>query len=858
MADPDETQLTEGGIATDETLEHDAAARSNEGTGPRIRASKRSIPPSKLGRYTIVRPLGRGGMGAVLEADDPELGRRVAIKVLRDDRLDPKFAEDLRREAQALARLVHPNVVTVHDVGIADGQVFVVMQLVTGDSIDRWLRARGARTSEIVAAFRQAGRGLSAAHAAKLVHCDFKPGNVLVDRDGVVRVTDFGLVRIGAELDHSDSGKSMPIAGTPAYMAPEQFDGIATAESDQYAFCVALWELLAGERPFADTSLDTNFGTRVLRPLPRGIRIPKYISRALVRGLATDPAQRFPSMDVLVEALATPRRGWFVVGGAGVVAAAAITVLAVTRPPTSEHEVIVEPDLENVRRLTQYGSTACAYAPTVVADGVVFDRTKGDDVDLYEVPLSGGEPRQLTTAPTWEWRSNPGRNPGEVIHQVHDTKDIDKTHIAFLDLATGKETMAADVYAIDAALTNGGIVYVERGATALRRLSGTADTVLATPPAGAAFGQLAVSHRGDRVAVASSGEATATALCVIDVTSGLADCARTEAGGERTAFGADDRGLYFASRAGILRRDLASGISSFVIPNVVALGGMSVTPDGSALVYSDCAIHSQIVDWSEHPPRPFVNDPFSSQASLSNGGTVAWVRAINATKVLMVRGSDGVELQLTDVDFGSISSPTLSPDGLRVAFRGNSMHPGIWVTPTELTPTRQQLTFDDVYALPVWLDNGQLALTKFADPKNPIVVIVSRDGGNVRRVGNSSRTVVGAHQGKLLVAGAEKVYWLDPTTNLEQPGPEVPVHGEIKSMALSPDGHWLLYQGGGENQQIWRQALEPPGPLEELPALAGGQTVGVGAISNEGHVIIAPQTWSGDLYLVPAKPGTRF
>src|SRR5262249_10826938 len=150
-----------------------------------------------------------------------------------------QFTEALRREAQALAKLVHPNVVSVHDVGVDDGQVFLVMQLVEGESLDHWLRSRRAGAKEIVAAFREAGKGLAAAHAAGLVHCDFKPSNVLVDKDGGIRVTDFGLARMGAEEQAS-------IAGTPAYMPPEQFTGVATAASDQYSFCVALYEVLAG------------------------------------------------------------------------------------------------------------------------------------------------------------------------------------------------------------------------------------------------------------------------------------------------------------------------------------------------------------------------------------------------------------------------------------------------------------------------------------------------------------------------------------------------------------------------------------------------------------------------------------
>ena len=227
--------------------------------GERARESRPGIP-QKLGRYEVIRLLGRGGVGTVYEADDPEVGRRVAIKVLREDKGGD--AEALRGEAQALGRLVHPHVVTVYDVGIADGDVFLVMQLVEGETLDRWVAARAVSPRAILAMMSQAGRGLAAAHAAGLVHCDFKPANVLVDHQGVVRVSDFGLARTTRDLAHADhhaiaSASMISISGTPAYMAPEQFDGHATAATDQFAFCVALCSSGRGSRSRRSASRTT-------------------------------------------------------------------------------------------------------------------------------------------------------------------------------------------------------------------------------------------------------------------------------------------------------------------------------------------------------------------------------------------------------------------------------------------------------------------------------------------------------------------------------------------------------------------------------------------------------------------------
>ncbi|HEX3474956.1 MAG TPA: serine/threonine-protein kinase, partial [Kofleriaceae bacterium] len=205
-----------------------------------------------LGRYRLERELGAGGMGVVHAAFDPDLERRIALKVLRVAAPGLKAKDRLLREARAMARLAHPNVVTVHEVGTANGRDYVAMELIQGETLADWLRSGKRRQFEIVAAFLAAGRGLAAAHAAGIVHRDFKPHNVLRSRHGRIVVTDFGLAREAqAELpmrrDALTSGINPPIApaalssgtpgalpgitatgallGTPAYLAPEQWRG---------------------------------------------------------------------------------------------------------------------------------------------------------------------------------------------------------------------------------------------------------------------------------------------------------------------------------------------------------------------------------------------------------------------------------------------------------------------------------------------------------------------------------------------------------------------------------------------------------------------------------------------------------
>jgi tetratricopeptide (TPR) repeat protein/predicted Ser/Thr protein kinase len=281
-------------------------------------------PGEQVGRFVIRRLMGKGGMGAVYSAHDPELDRAVAVKVLRPDlSLDnAALRARLQREAQALARLAHPNVVAVYDVGTSADGLFIAMELVEGETLRHWLSSpRGWR--ETVAMFVSAGNGLEAAHRAGLVHRDFKPENVLIGSDGRARVTDFGLARLdNASLDDDDDDKppsplsltmtrTGALLGTPAYMAPEQLRRESTdARSDIFSFSVALWEALYGTRPFAGDSMEGQLDAIVagrLRPTAPGRKVPSWLKPILRRGLMADPAARFATMAELLAALTRDR-----------------------------------------------------------------------------------------------------------------------------------------------------------------------------------------------------------------------------------------------------------------------------------------------------------------------------------------------------------------------------------------------------------------------------------------------------------------------------------------------------------------------------------------------------------------------
>jgi serine/threonine protein kinase/formylglycine-generating enzyme required for sulfatase activity len=360
---------------------------------------------TSVGRFLVLETLGAGAMGVAYAAYDPELDRKIALKFLRQTvNGDAQQARQARlvREAQAIAKLAHPNVVGIFDVGVHEQQVFLAMEYLGGGTLRQWLAAEKRSWREIVAMYVAAGRGLAAAHADGLIHRDFKPDNVLLDRNGTPKVVDFGLVRLAAltEATESEPATLLPsaltetaadlarpataprppsfsasspasgsvssrvsppagaalvlspttaalgqlltrpgaLAGTPAYMAPEQLLARAIdARADQFAFCVSLWEALYGERPFGGETLAALAKAVVagqLRPPRDAQAVPRWIHKLLLRGLSGAPAERYPSLTELLDELgrdpAVRRRRLLT-------AAVAVVVLAATGVGLQRH-----------------------------------------------------------------------------------------------------------------------------------------------------------------------------------------------------------------------------------------------------------------------------------------------------------------------------------------------------------------------------------------------------------------------------------------------------------------------------------------------------------------------------------------
>jgi serine/threonine protein kinase len=375
-------------------------------SGPAKGAPRPLKPGDAVGRYVISSLLGAGGMGVVFLARDPTLNRKVTLKLLHAERQNQRSAQvELLREAQSLAQLSHPNVVSVYDAGAFNDQVFMAMEFVEGATMHDWLLAQPRSWMEVLSAFQEAGRGLAAAHAVGIVHRDFKPRNVLVGKDGRVRVVDFGLARAAVQGETDTSGvlqrvpsiidssitvsltETGALKGTPAYMAPEQFRGEgADARADQFAFCVSLYDGFYGERPFQSTDvgqLVVSVLAGKVRPPPSVDSLPAGLRACLLRGLHVDPAQRFASMNELLDALdaerakataaptikirsvappATPKGRWIVVGATALSAGLVVGALLVLRGGSSG---VTAPNLPASSVAAPGSSAVAAVLPSV-------------------------------------------------------------------------------------------------------------------------------------------------------------------------------------------------------------------------------------------------------------------------------------------------------------------------------------------------------------------------------------------------------------------------------------------------------------------------------------------------------------
>ncbi|MGD0437615.1 MAG: serine/threonine-protein kinase, partial [Bryobacteraceae bacterium] len=271
-------------------------------------------PGTRLGPYEILAPIGAGGMGEVYRAKDTKLKREAALKVLPDSfAADPDRMSRFQREAQVLAALNHPNIVTIYDIDACEGVDFIAMEYVSGRTLDRLIPRHGMKTAEFLRCAVQIADALAAAHAAGIVHRDLKPGNIMVADSGLVKVLDFGLAKLTEKTGPEEATETMSpplteegqILGTVAYMSPEQAQGLKLdARSDIFSFGAVLYEMLTGRRAFSgDTNMSTLAAILNREPQPLAATTPRELNRIVTRCLRKDPARRLQTMADLKVAL---------------------------------------------------------------------------------------------------------------------------------------------------------------------------------------------------------------------------------------------------------------------------------------------------------------------------------------------------------------------------------------------------------------------------------------------------------------------------------------------------------------------------------------------------------------------------
>ena len=425
-------------LAGDPVTDSAAATFPRAPAAPLVELPRRpTTSGDRVGRYLVLSALGAGGMGVVFAAWDPQLGRKIALKLLRTSvAMSSKDARTrLRREAQAIAQLSHPHVVSIYDVGTTDdGALYIAMEFVEGDTLTSWLRSYPRTWREILDVFRQAARGLLAAHSVGLLHRDFKPDNVLVGGDGRVRVTDFGLARsvllpeevsqvkpVVSALDVALTATGT-VLGTPRYMPPEQLTGPELdARSDQFSFCVALYEALYGRHPLrGGTSVAMlDHGERALPP-PDGTKVPAAIGRAVLRGLERDRSRRFPAMGALIDDLEvrtqrSPLRYAWLAAATLLIGGTTAAVVAQQRAPserptdfTTIHDLVSEHDRQAVEIAALEDKLVHATARIAELEAA---QASIDDKDVEIVRLNGVVAQLQAAIQTARARVRPTRAP---------------------------------------------------------------------------------------------------------------------------------------------------------------------------------------------------------------------------------------------------------------------------------------------------------------------------------------------------------------------------------------------------------------------------------------------------------------
>jgi serine/threonine protein kinase len=755
-------------------------------------------PGSKLGSYEVLSLLGAGGMGEVYRARDTRLGRVVAIKVLPADRMaDENRRRRFVQEARAASALSHPNIVTIYEIGSADGNDFIVMEYVPGKTLDALIPRQGMRLGEVLRIAIPIADAVARAHAAGIVHRDLKPANVVVGSDGVVKVLDFGLAKLVAE-EEADSHKretrsedddagplSQPgtVAGTVEYMSPEQATGRKVdARSDVFSFGAMLYEMVTGRAAFAGNSRAETFAA-VLREQPKAPSevtpgLPRDMEKLILRCLQKDPDRRFQHMvDVRVElqeikeesesrptvSVVPARRSrlrWLAAGLAGALALSAGGWL-LWRSRGAEIP------LPMVVPLTS--TPGWESAPTFSPDGnqvaFAWDRMKSDNWDIYIKMIGSSETRRLTSDSSFDW--GPSWSPdGRQIAFLRTSRWGDDGTIHLVSPLGGSDRTLSD-----------------QPAAFLGRLSWSPDGRSLATAANAQANQPRSEIRGIRLIGVPSGETRS-----ITSPSGLTY--HTD-----PAFSPDGHHLAYASCLSFfscqidvveLGADYAPmGAAQRLTRKAIWMLGLAWTRDGRSVVYSDWSNKRlwRVGIAGDQPPERIevAGSPALWPTIAISRDRLAFERSLSNLDIY--RFEEGRPPEVVVPSSYADSSPHFSPDGRRFAFESGRESEGneIWLAAADGSNPMQLTHGPGLWqGSPRWSPDGRsIAFVSQGEDGHWDIWTIDADGGSLRRLTK------------------------DP--------------GDENLPSWSQDGRWIYFSSdrGGTVPDIWR-APAMGGPEERL------------------------------------------